>query len=53
MFALLPNIAFIQKMYTVKRKSIGAVIVIGLLLCVLCIAMCGWDVIEFLTVSER
>lgn len=52
-FALLPNVAFIQKMYTVKRKSMGAVIVIGLLLCVLCIAMCGWDVIEFLTVSER
>ncbi len=52
-FALLPNIIFIRKMYAMNRKSIGVLIVIGLLLCVMCIAMCRWDVMEFLTVPGR
>lgn len=49
LFVLLPNVAFIKKMYSIDKKYLTAGIVSIILLWVLCLAMCGWDIIGFLT----
>ncbi len=45
---LIPNIIFLKKMYLINKKYFGVALVILLLLAVLCIAMCRWNIVAFL-----
>lgn len=50
LLALLPDIYFIKKLYLIGRKYIIVAIIVFVLLMVLSIAMCNWDIVKFLTV---
>ena len=52
-FALFPNIVFIRNMYINNRKKLWLWLVIMVLICILCVAMCGWNILEFLTVPGK
>lgn len=46
---LLPDILFIRRMYSVNRKYMFVTFSFMILFAVICIAMCKWDVVKFLT----
>ena len=48
LFALLPDIIFIERMYKVKKKYASISLAIAVLLGVSCIVLCKWDIIVFL-----
>lgn len=47
---LFPVILFLKKMYHRKRKYFFCALVFITALAVICTAMCGWNVVRFLTV---
>lgn len=47
--SLVPNIFFWKKKYTENKKKAGWMLAVTLLLCVLGMTMCGWDVVGFWT----
>lgn len=47
---LLPDIWFLKKMYMMKRKNFFCAFVFLMLAAGMCTAMCGWDIVKFLTV---
>lgn len=47
---LFPDIAFLKKMYSRNRKYFFCALVFFTALAVICTAMCGWNVVRFLTI---
>ncbi len=47
--ALLPNICFVKKIYISNPKYVVPVAVVMVILIVVCLAMCNWNVVSFLT----
>lgn len=48
--ALLPNVVLLKQMSRINKKYFVGNIVSIILLCVACVAMCNWNIVEFLTV---
>lgn len=47
--ALLPNVYFVKKIYIRNPKYVIPVAVVMVILIVVCLAMCNWNVVSFLT----
>lgn len=44
---LLPCILFSRMLYVKNRKALLPMIIVGIVLGILCVAMCGWDIVGF------
>lgn len=49
LFGLIPNVYLGKKLYSINRKYFIIYIICVVLLCVLCLSMCNWDIIGVLT----